>query len=164
MGLDINVKTPIKFIGTERPDDEEIDYFCLYTLGFEPIMHLQAYKKGYWEYECSGDAEYSSPYGTFNDLREVITAAVYGCDYKEYVRQLETGARAFEGPFVEMLWFADNEGNFDYIIADKLLKDFQNWENEIVPKMNRDFLKKCHTDYMNVLKECIDCKGVVDYH
>ena len=41
MGLDINVKKPIKFIGTERPDDEEIDYFCLYTLGFEPIMHLR---------------------------------------------------------------------------------------------------------------------------
>lgn len=164
MGLNINVKKPVRFLGTERPDDEEMDYTCLYTLGFEPINHLQAYERGYWECERSGDAEYDSPYSTFNDLREAITFVVYGCDYKEYVRQLETGGREFKGPFVEMLWFADNEGTFDYIIAGKLLSDFLNWSNKIVSVIDRDFLKECYTNYIDILKECVVCKGVVDYH
>lgn len=164
MGLDINVKKPLRFLGTERPEDEDIDYVYLYTLDFTPIEHLPNFERGYWEFEYSGDTRYSSPYGTFHDLRDSITLAVYGCEYNDLVRELERGDRELKGPFMEMLWFADNEGNFDYSIAEKLLSDFQEWESKIVPSMNRDYLKECYSNYMAVLKECVNCKGVVDYH
>lgn len=164
MGLDINVKKPIRFLGTERPDDEEINYVYLYTLDFAPIEHLPNFKRGYWEFEYCGAAQYSSPYGTFNDLRDAITLAVYKCKYAEFIRCLENGSRAFEGPFIEMLWFADNEGNFDYEIARKLLADFLEWEDKIIPTMDRDYLKECYRAYIGILRDCVECDGVVDYH
>lgn len=164
MGLDINVKKPVRFLGAERPDNEDVDYVCLYTLDFKPIEHLPKFRRGYWEYELSGDASYSSAYGTFANFREAITLTVYGCGYKEFIRQLGDGERVFSGAFIEMLWFADNEGDFDYQVAGKLLDDFQKWRDAILANMESDFLKKCLKDYMSVLEECVNCKGVVDYH
>lgn len=164
MGLDINVKKPLRYTGSDRPKDEEVDYLYLYTLDFAPLEHLPNFNRGYWEFEYSGDARYQSSYGTFNNLRNCITLVVYGCEYKEFIRELERGDREFNGPFIEMLWFADNEGNFDYSIAEKLLSDFQIWESKIVPSMGHDFLKQCYIDYMAILIDCVNCKGVVDYH
>lgn len=163
MGLDISVRKPTKFIGTEYLEDKE-DWVYIYSLDFAPIKHLTMFRKGYWEAEWYSEPSFSMCYGTFSrQFRESICKVMFGKSYNDTIEAMDKGEIAFDEPFAEMLYFADNEGCFDYVVAEKLLKDFRNNAERILPTMS-DYLKDSYNDYMAVLEKCVEVKGVVDYH
>lgn len=164
MGLDINVRKPIKFLGTKEPDNFD-GWMYVYVLpDFAPIKHLTMFQEGYWEAEYYHEPRFSMTYGGFSrDFRKGICMAMYGMDYEATLEAMDKGDVAFDAPFAEMLWFADNEGCFDYVVAAKLLKDFRDNADKILPTMI-GYLQNKYVEYMAVLEKCVEVEGVVDYH
>lgn len=163
MGLDINVRKPIKFLGTETPENFD-DWTYVYSLDFSPIKHLTKFETGYWEAEYYNEPWFGMPYGTFSfRFRAGICEAMYGKGYKETLEAMDNGEIAFDAPFAEMLYFADNEGCFDYVVAEKLLKDFRDNKEKLWP-MQDEYLQGKYNDYIAILEKCVEVKGVVDYH
>lgn len=163
MGLDINVRKPVKFLGTEYPEGND-NWTYVYSLDFSPIKHLTKFQTGYWEAEYYREPSFSMCYGTFDEeFRNAICQAMFEKDYDATIKAMDSGEIAFDAPFAEMLYFADNEGCFDYIIAEKLLKDFRDNADRILPTM-RGYLQSSYADYIAVLEKCVEVKGVVDYH
>lgn len=163
MGLDINVRKPTKFLGTQEPENFD-DWTYVYSLDFSPIKHLTKFQVGYWEAEYYHEPRFSMTYGGFSrDFRESICQAMYDKNYDATLEAMENGGIAFDAPFAEMLYFADNEGCFDYVIAEKLLKDFRDNADRILPTMD-GYLQNKYIEYIEVLEKCVEVKGVVDYH
>jgi hypothetical protein len=164
MGLDINVRKPIRFLGTKEPSDFE-DWTYVYTLpDFAPIKHLTMFQEGYWEAEYYREPHFDMSCGGFNrNFRNSICLAMYGMDYDTTINAMSDGKISFDVPFAEMLWFADNEGCFDYVIAEKLLKDFRDNADKILPTMI-GYLQNKYAEYMSVLEKCVEIRGIVDYH
>lgn len=163
MGLDISVRKPIEFLGTEEPDNFD-DWVYVYSLDFAPIKHLTKFQEGYWEAEYYNEPRFHMTYGGFNDnFRESICQAVYGKDFDTISAAIMNSEIAPDSPFAEMLWFADNEGCFDYVVAEKLLKDFRDNAAKVFAGMD-GYLQSKYAEYMAVLEKCVEVKGVVDYH
>lgn len=160
MGVRIRTIKPTEYV-TEKV--AEIIDSCrpIYTLDFSPIKHLTQFKEGYYNYEPYGNAELSIPCSSFNDFRRAVCAPIHG-DWDEYCLKVESGEEQSDGAFAEFLYFADNEGCFDYVIAKKLLGDFEKHRNSIYPTLATPY-QWCYDSYTQILKECTECKGVVYY-
>lgn len=126
-----------------------------------PIKHLTRFKEGI--YKCldvcrtSLDLSYSG-YGRF---RKAVCAPVHG-DWEEYIEKVENGSEPCNGAFAEFLYFADNEGCFDYAVAQKLLKDFVDCRDIVYPALSSDH-QSDYDKYTQILRECVECGGVVYY-
>lgn len=161
MGLAIKALKPIKFLGTEEPENE--DWIHIFTNDYSPIKHLTQFKEGYWICEVYGDGRYSSPYASFMDLREIICFVIYGEDFDTVTDKIESGAIPADSPFAEMLNFADNEGSFDWPVAKKLCKDFEQNIEKIKSVLIGSDLRNLD-NYIHVLSDAVKCQGVVYYY
>ncbi len=167
MGVSIRAIRPKEYVcdfNTELTEEQEWDdaVRCIYTLDFSPIKHLTQFKEGWWKCDCGMSAAYlDMPYSTYNSFRKAVCAPIHG-DWEEYTEKMECGLEPCYGAFAEFLYFADNEGCFDYVIAEKLLKDFTDYSDKIVPTLNK-FQTYYYETYTQILKECVRCKGVVFY-
>lgn len=176
MGVYIRVKKPIKFIMTEedynkssreeqRLVDNTENVFPLYTLGFEPIEHLTQFQWGYWECETPTSISISVPYSTWGEFRTML-ANLVDEKYTHYMQWLNNETFA-QKPFNEIINFADNEGCFDYKICEELIKDFEQYYDKAKKKLSENVENEwkwhIYTKIMQIIKDCIKCKGVVYY-
>lgn len=160
MGVSIRALKPTEYVAEITAD--YIDG-CrpIYTLDFSPIKHLTRFKEGWYKYEASGKANLSISCSTLNDFRRVLCGQVHG-DWDDYCLKVETGEEPDNGAFAEFLYFADNEGCFDYSIAEKLFKDFEKYRDKIYPTLHK-WYRWCYDVYYHILRECVECRGVVYY-
>ncbi|MCC8154592.1 MAG: hypothetical protein LIP01_10485, partial [Tannerellaceae bacterium] len=66
-----------------------------------------------------------------------------------------------DAPFVEFIDFADNEGSFDFVVAEKLYKDFSNYQQKA------EMVLRAYLEYYNCYREILrvvaENKGVIYY-
>lgn len=176
MGVYIRAKKPIKFLMTEEEynnsssEEQKVIYdndkaFCLYTLkGFEPTEHLTQFQWGYWECETPTDNGISLPYSTWGSFRTLL-ASLVDENYTSHNYWLDNGTFA-DKPFYEIINFADNEGCFDYKICEELIKDFEQFYDkaqELYNKKDTEWNWYLYKSVMQIIQDCIECKGVVYY-
>lgn len=138
--------------------EDEVYIFCL--PGFEPIEQITMFEIGKWYHTSSaGDSYLHMPCSSFNRFRGIITQHFYGMNYLQFCDCISFND--IKEPFKEMLWFADNEGCFDYVIAEKLIKDFETYRTDIL--VNNESYSDIYDTYLNILKECVNVKGIVEY-
>lgn len=160
MGVNIRTIKPTEYVSGITADYIE-NCRLIYTLDFLPINHLTKFKEGWYKYEPCGEDRLSMSCSTFNDFRRAVCAPIHG-DWDEYTNRIADGTEPCNGAFAEFLFFADNEGAFDYVIAEKLLADFEKYEDSISSTLCHQHKAFYHT-YYQILKECVECKGVVYY-
>lgn len=161
MGLDASVVKPLEYLGMNLPEHDDWTYIS--TMKFGQIKHLTEFKTGFYKAEEYDKPHFNMSYGNFTHVfRENICRNMYQKGYEETCKDVEDGKIAWDAPFVEMLEFADNEGCYDYVIAEKLLNDFEMYRDKIVPNLI-GYLPQCYDTYTELLKKCVEVKGVVYY-
>ena len=161
MGVVIRGLILKQFLGKECEEniwDTYPDAEKIWTIDFSPIKHLSVVEPGYYDVDYL-DGYLGMGYGRYNHFRQEICKMVHSFEPKEIWDNIEK-YKDFE--FVEFINFADNEGCFDYIVAEKLYKDFIKYIDKaesVLDSMLFDYYK----DYMSILKNVYDFKGVVMY-
>lgn len=166
MGVRIQAIKLIEFIcdfDTELTEEQEDNgNICqIYTLDFTPIKHLTQFREGYWLCKRLGSAYLDMPCSTFNDFRKAVCAPIHG-DWEQYTDDVEAGRVPCGRAFAEFLCFADNEGCFDYVVAEKLLNDFVTCKDKVYPTLDK-YDRYHYLAYTRILEECVRDKGVVYY-
>lgn len=171
MGVDIGTIKLGKYIKEDlnqeeyQKYEEELDGDLVEIYCEDSVMnHLTKFKKGYYEVEewfCKDKDPYISiSYSTYNDFRNQIcymANEIYDSDmWFDYEGSVDK-------PFAEMVCFTDCDGTFDYVVAEKLLKDFETFQEKAKKELDEWFYG-LYENYMKILKNCIECKGVVRYH
>lgn len=151
MGLDVCALRIIK------PSNEEDGYYILRN-DFEQGNQLEKFEEGYYEAE-KGLFSFCCSYGFFRFFRALLCNMVNKCDVEILWKNPE---KYFGTPFLEMINYSDCEGDFDYVVAEKLYNDFCEYEENAKIELGDMF--SYYLDYKNVLKECVDIKGVVHYY
>lgn len=95
----------------------------------------------------------------YNDFRQEICKMIHGVEPEEIWDNIE---KYKDSEFVEMINFADNEGSFDFVIAEKLYNEFQKYKSKAKQTLS-ERLFMYYVMYMNLLKSVSDCKGVIMY-
>lgn len=112
--------------------------------------HLNEFTEGLYLYESKQNgASLSLTYGYYNGWRNDVVDLVEKNDFDK-------------GYFKEFYLFTDCQGCFDYKVAEKILQDF----NRYLAKAKETFSVydfEIYQDYIKILEECIECKGVVIY-
>lgn len=165
MGVSIRAIKPIEFIAdlnTELSDEQwDSGAKSIYTLDFSPIKHLTKFKEGVYKCLDICDTSLDLAYSGYGRFRKAVCAPIHG-DWEEYLEKIDNGSEPCNGAFAEFLYFADNEGCFDYAIAGKLLKDFKDYRDIVYPTLNSDH-QSDYNQYTQILRECVACGGVVFY-
>lgn len=161
MGVDISALKVKKYLGKEYTEEIEEKYDgarYIFSMNFLPIHHLTKFEEGVYDTEYLDSPDFSMSYSGYNRFREQICLMVHGImpneiwgDINEWVGK----------SFVEFINFADNEGSFDYLIAEKLYKDFSDFKEKAKQAMPDWYNSYCA--YMNILKAVSDNKGVIYY-
>lgn len=98
----------------------------------------------------------------------------HGVIYSEMTNKGRSSVRYIKGAkpvycfrrVAEIIHFADNEGCFDWLICQELIKDFEKYYDRaksLLDNSLEDFYWQLYTDTMQVLRDCIVCQGVVLY-
>ena len=151
MGVDIGVcKNLIKV----SDDFENVDYDFLdetydkWVVLIEDDKEITPYTKGVYTCECG----------------ENCTQFSYGgnCDFLDDLERIgdETG-----NPFTVTLESAGIENCISYPVAEKMLEEFEQNLDAAVKYFEKidDFYVERYNTYIKILKECIECKGLVEY-
>ena len=143
-----------------RRDNGDEGVVEVYSIDFHPIVHLPSVKAGCYEVEGRGKSELS------------MCCSYYSRNFRDSLCRLVLEVpqeRVFDDiiyylgkPFVELINFADNEGCFDYKIAKKLLKDFEDYDTFCKVGLSKE-LYRIYCVYKDILKEAVSFKGVVEY-
>jgi hypothetical protein len=167
MGLDISAYK----LGDKR-DDIVCEEYCydnivyVFTLNHQPIQHLTQFEEGcYYDIEdYLNIPDFHMSYSNYNDFRNQICKMALGVDDIEVWDNIK---EYLDKPFVELINFADNEGCYDYVVAEKLLKDFINYKEKAREVFNDsdglDFYYKNYLNYIGILEEVVKNKGIVEY-
>ena len=164
MGVDIYaLKLNRKLSDNIRDESEEIwdndNIKVVFSLNFSPIKHLVAITKGLYEAEYLDAPDFGMSYSSYNIFREAICNMAHKCNCEEIWCNIENWIGK---PFIEFINFADNDGSFDYVIAEKLYKDFESHLDTAKSELHRDHFDSYKT-YMEILKIVSDNKGVIYY-
>lgn len=179
MGLDITAYSHLRYIG-HCPDRDEEDHeydpetldrrhveayaytaFPHALMGLPNIRTLDGYSgskfisAGCFEItEQTRTHRFGGPYGAYNRWRRGLA--------DQFNPYRESGPPSPEGPFYELIWFADNEGTICEPAATKLLENFRHYEAEYAAAHNeydtaryRDWLRAC---------ELAADGGLIDFH
>lgn len=161
MGVDISALKIKKYLGKECTEEIEEKYDgarYIFSMNFLPIEHLTKFQEGVYETEYLDTPDFSMSYGGYNRFREQICLMVHGVRPSVIWNNINEWINK---PFVEFVNFADNEGSFDYLIAEKLYKDFSDFKEkakEVIPDCYNSYCA-----YMDILKAIADNKGVIYY-
>lgn len=161
MGVDISALKLKKYLGKEYTEEIGKKYDgarIVFSMNFLPIHHLTKFEEGVYDTEYLDSPDFSMSYGVYNRFREQICLMTHGVmpdtiwsNINEWIGK----------PFIEFINFADNEGSFDYVIAEKLYKDFSDFKEkakQVIPDYYNDYCI-----YMNILKVVVDNKGIIYY-
>lgn len=180
MGLDITAYSRLKHIGKHEKDialnegePGGPDDFCYYD------GHVQAYAYDSFPQSFRGipvlgkravsGGDYFIEGGCFEHTPETVThgfrAGSYG-GYGQWRADLQrqfNPARVPDGPFYELIWFADNEGSIGPEAAKDLLEDFRlHFEHYMPPSSDGWWLTK-YRDWTKAFELAAD-GGLVDFH
>ena len=128
MGLDIYAYSKLKF--TEEDDD-----IAVYLLDYDAFPGRAApLKTGKYDYDESTDV-LSMPYGSYNRWREWLAklAEAYPAVRSRMTQEASHSQGAWNqdgGPFWELINFSDCEGTIGTDACQKLLKDFNEYEQK----------------------------------
>ena len=154
MGLVIKVLKPI-----QKTDANNEDALHIYTLDFSPIEHLSKFDEDYYECEEIEAPRFHWPYGTYGEFRRKVCSMALVVAIENVWEDVE---KYINAPFIEFINFADNEGCFDYAVAEKLYKDFLDLLNEAESCLKGPILHMYKT-YMEILRIAAENKAVVYY-
>lgn len=158
MGVFISSIKPIEKISDLTEYDESLDEYYeqegnnIIVLENDNVFknHLKKFTEGTYLVETTdNDNHISMTYSYYNDWRESIVQLI---DEKEFD----------EGYFKEFYWFTDCDGVFDYKVAEKILNDFNKHLSKAEKMLERDYFEY-YLDYIKILEDCIENKGVVRY-
>lgn len=170
MGVIINATKPILIVDENSIDLSEEQYYNVKNItceNFYPFQHLTKFKQGY--YICDEiDSRYISiPYTTYGYFRKMLCEISIGLDIEAVWEGLRE-CKYVDKPFIEIIWFTDSDGCFDYVIAEKLLDDFLTFKDKaykFFSKLpNANFYNKIYNDYIDILQKGVQEKGVVRYN
>lgn len=119
------------------------------------------FPKGEYEGDLIMDCVWAQSCRNFNNFRRGI-ARVVGINFDDMNK--DTWLNYKDVDFFELLWFADNEGTIDYVIAEKLHNDFVN--NLFRAEENTTFWKVWGDAYLNWiegLRICFHNKGLMSF-
>lgn len=151
-----------EFLGKElhEPILEQMEHTTyIYSLDLGSIKYLTKFEKGYYDTEAIDKAApLQLSYERYNQFRYALSEMALNAPPTLIwiLNKLMIGK-----PFVELINFADNEGSFDYVIAEKLYRDFVEYKDRAVKKMPEFY--ECYCAYMKILEAAIECKGIVQY-
>jgi len=183
VGLDITAYSRLKHLGQHEPDNS--DEGCEYDPKTYDRVHIQAY--AYDDFpqsfrgipvlgtEASNSGHIFLEGGCYELTAETETHAFRAGSYGGYNRWRADLARQFNpgpphaenGPFFELVWFADNEGSIGPEAAKDLLEDFRAYEDRYAPDVAdawwRDGYVARYRDWMRAFELAAD-GGLVDFH
>lgn len=161
MGVDISALKVKKYLGKEYTEEIEKKYEGvrrIFSMNFLPIHHLTKFEEGVYNTEYLDSPDFSMSYGTYNRFREQVCLMVHGVMPSAIWGNINKWVGK---PFVEFINFADNEGSFDYSIAEKLYKDFSDFKEKAKLAIPDWYNSYCA--YIGILKAVADNKGVIYY-
>lgn len=161
MGVDISALKVKKYLGKKYTEEIEEKYDSaryIFSMNFRPIHHLTKFEEGVYDTEYLDCTDFSMSYSGYNRFRELICLMVHSVRPEVIWSNINNW---LEKPFVEFINFADNEGSFDYLIAEKLYKDFSDFKEKAKQDIPDWYNSYCA--YMDILKTVSDNKGVVYY-
>ena len=138
-------------------DNDNAGY--IYALDFKPIKHLEAITEGVYETEYLDTPDFGMAYSSYNRFREAVCEMAHKCSPYDIWNNIENWIGK---SLVEFINFADNEGSFDYVIAEKLYNDFESHLDTAKNELHRDHFDS-YKIYMEILKSVSDNKGVIYY-
>lgn len=164
------VIVPYKILREVAKDDKSVQCkLHLYNSDlFEEIEHLTVFHNdSYYEY-CPDAIEKAKivkcTYVVFNEFRNLICQAIFNKTYDDVYDEIIHKAK-FDIPFIELLYFGDNTGCFDYKIAEKIFDNFITYMHPLCNffKDKNEVYNDILNDYVTVLGECIKYKGIIMY-
>lgn len=184
MGLDITGYSNLRYLGhhevaegSEHPyDDETWDRVHVEALAYDAFPHAllgvpNQQRKQY------GDTTFIVA-GCFELTEKTETHGFRAGSYSGYNRWRSDLASRFnpyrdgglpspDGPFYELIWFADNEGTICELAATNLLADFRAHEAEYrgwqYGTENGDWFVEKYADWMRACELAAD-GGLIDFH
>lgn len=158
MGLSIYALKLGKKISKEQYDYDGDGYSVYQAEGMHPINHIPTIEEGYYKAEIL----YSNCdifYSKYTHFRDIISRAVL----RHPVVHLWHNTHLFiHKPFIEFLQTSDCGGCIDWTVAEKILKDFEKYEAVIKPELD-EYLCRFFDNYVRVLKDVVENKGIVYY-
>jgi hypothetical protein len=181
MGLDIRAYNRLAYVGHhEKWDDEDAHYeqhheayaytaFPHALLGVPDVREKRGYSESFISGGCFEVTEKTEDHGFragsyrgYNEWRRGLA------DLFNPYRDGGWGEPNPEGPFYELIWFADNEGTICELAATNLLADFRQREAEyLAAHSSGDFSDKYDIQsYRNWLRACELAAdgGLIDFH
>lgn len=162
MGVSINALKIKQFICTKYDSnliDDNENARDIFSLDFKPIKHLSQFKEGFYDTEFLDSPDFDVSYSTYNHLRQGICFMAHGFNPDIVWRSIYMWLGK---PFIEFIYFADNEGSFDFVIAEKLYKDFSDFKERAKKELS-EILYHLYCSYMEILKVVYENKGVIYY-
>ncbi len=185
MGLDIRAYSHLTYVG-HCPDRDEEDH------GYDPDtyarLHVEAYAYDSFPHALMGVPNVRTQ--TLGGSVEFLTGGCYALTDKTETHAFRAGsysgynawrrdlAARFnptssdgrpnpEGPFYELIWFADNEGTIAELPSIKLLGDFRTHEAEYraahAGAEHGDYYVEKYADWLRAFELAAD-GGLVDFH
>lgn len=179
MGLDITAYSNLRYVGF-CPDRDEDDH------GYDPdtydTTHVPAYAHDAFPHALMGiPNQRIKPVGTetlieagcFEVTEKTETHRFRAGSYGGYNRWRADLAAEFnpfrasgppspEGPFYELIWFADNEGTIGELAATKLLGNFRQFEVEYAASHDEYDVQR-YRDWLRAFELAAD-GGLVNFH
>jgi len=165
MGLDITFYDEIHVLDHEVEDDCYDDHLVAYKFPDHfPVTQRDFYRDEFCFEHTGVSYHWSSSYGGYGRLREQLSC-VGGYLLEDILELPETPEAYAEIPFAELIHFADNEGIYGYDVAQKLLRDFEQYKEQFEAFFlgHDPYFVEEYNDYMVGLS-LVGPNGLVVYH
>lgn len=159
MGLDVSIYQNIKKIELEDDDSEE--FYNSYQFRAFVIADEWKYKVKNLVYDAyySGDAvgpDFGYAYSAHKYFRDQLASITGDTNWTTEIDETK--------PYFELLYFADNEGCFDWEISEKLYNDFVDNRELAMSKLGYDESFVRRYDIWTEIFKYGKNKGVVVFH
>lgn len=180
MGLDISAyrkltKIDVTFDADDQPIDRKTgepldDYYRVYANPDFPGRESGLVDRAVYGYEDS-EHVFSRSYGGYNRWREELAKlagypkaerVMWGVKEDLHAMSLWSG-QVTEGPFYELINFADNEGTIGPVVAAKLLRDFIEWDDRAKAVEGHPYFYQGYSELRRGLEMAAD-GGALDFH
>ena len=150
MGLDVRVYQNIK----EVADADDAD-FTAFVVAEEWEWKIKNLKKEAHYVGTCVDHTISYPYSRHSRFREMLIRLIGRIDLLQADGQINWDELPTEQgsdiPFIDLVFFADNEGCLDWEVSEKIYQDFKKWEDKVDADGGlSEYDVELYRDWMNV--------------
>lgn len=179
MGLDITAYSHLRHVGHHPVDEEETDGFCDTSWDEETCerIHIPAYSYSAFPHALLGLPDVKTVTlghtefflaGCFEKTEHTESYGFRAGSYSGYsywrneLRERYNAETRPEGPFYELIWFADNEGTLAQQAATSLLGEFRRFEKDYAASHHGYDLQR-YKDWTIACQLAAD-GGLIDFH